>query len=80
MNPEHTGARPAGEQAPRDGSAPPENAGWSIFSYLIAGMVTYGLVGWLVATLTHIQLLLPLGALAGLVVAIAGIVYKYGRS
>jgi ATP synthase protein I len=80
MNPEHPGAGPAGEQAPRTSSAQPENAGWSIFSYLIAGMVAYGLVGWLVATLTHIRLLLPLGALAGLVVGIAGIVYKYGRS
>ena len=58
----------------------PENAGWTIFSYLIAGMVAYGLLGWLVATLTHIAVLLPLGALAGLAVATAAIVYKYGRS
>jgi hypothetical protein len=58
----------------------PENAGWTIFSYLIAGMVVYGLIGWLVATVTHMSVLLPLGALAGLVVATAGIVYKYGRS
>jgi ATP synthase protein I len=58
----------------------PENAGWTIFSYLIAGMLAYGLLGWLAATLTHMAVLLPLGALAGLAVATAGIVYKYGRS
>ncbi len=54
--------------------------GWTIFSYLISGMLVYGLLGWLLATLTHIRLLIPLGALAGLLVAIGGIVYKYGRS
>ena len=43
-------------------------------------MLVYGLLGWLLATLTHIGLLIPLGALAGLLVAIGGIVYKYGRS
>jgi F0F1-type ATP synthase assembly protein I len=59
---------------------PPENAGWTIFSYLISGMVVYGLFGWLLATLTHVRLLIPLGAVAGLLVAIGGIVYKYGRS
>ena len=58
----------------------PENAGWTIFSYLIAGMVVYGLIGWLVATVTHISVLLPAGALAGLAVATGGVVYKYGRS
>ena len=56
-----------------------ENAGWSIFSYLIAGMVTYGLIGWLVAWLTHVPVLVPVGALVGLVFAIGGVVWKYGR-
>ena len=57
-----------------------ENQGWSIFSYLIAGMAAYGLIGWLVAWLTHIPVLLPVGALVGLVFAIGGVVWKYGRS
>ena len=47
---------------------------------LIAGMVAYGLLGWLLATVTHTPVLLPLGTIAGLVVAIAGIAYKYGRA
>jgi F0F1-type ATP synthase assembly protein I len=74
-----SGGQPsAGGQPPR--AAPAEdNQGWSIFSYLIAGMVAYGLIGWLVAWLTHIPVLLPVGALVGLVFAIGGVVWKYGR-
>jgi len=85
-----TGSAPSGRDGSRGGKSsasaqPPEtvpvedNAGWSIFSYLIAGMVAYGLVGWLVAWLTHVPVLLPLGALVGLVFAIGGVVWKYGR-
>ena len=43
-------------------------------------MVAYGLVGWLAAWLTGIPVLLPAGALAGLVVAVGGVVWKYGRN
>ena len=73
-----------GGQSPASGRPPEtapveDNAGWSIFSYLIAGMVAYGLIGWLVAWLTHVPVLLPLGALVGLVFAIGGVVWKYGR-
>jgi F0F1-type ATP synthase assembly protein I len=64
----------------RPGRAVEENAGWTILSYLVAGMVAYGLLGWLLATVTHTPVLLPLGAILGLVVAIGGIAYKYGRS
>jgi ATP synthase protein I len=66
------------QQGSTDGP-PEQNAGWAIFSYLLAGMIAYGLVGWLVSRVTHIALIFPLGALAGLVLAIAGIVFKYGR-
>ena len=72
------GPSPASGQTPQAGPAE-ENQGWNIFSYLIAGMVVYGLVGWLVAWLTHIPVLWPLGALLGLFFAIGGVVWKYGR-
>ena len=36
------------------------NAGWSIFGYLISGMVFYGGVGWLVGHWTHHPLLFAL--------------------
>jgi ATP synthase protein I len=74
-----SGGQPsAGGPRPEPGPAE-DNQGWSIFSYLIAGMVAYGLIGWLMASLTHVGVLLPLGALAGLVFAVGGIVWKYGR-
>jgi ATP synthase protein I len=67
------------EPARRERRPVEDNAGWSIFSYLISGMVFYGLVGWLVGRLTHIGALFPIGMLVGLVLAIVLIVYKYGR-
>jgi hypothetical protein len=72
---------PPGDQSPGpgDGHGAEDNQGWSIFSYLIAGMVAYGLIGWLVAWLTHLPVLLPVGALVGLVFALGGVVWKYGR-
>jgi ATP synthase protein I len=75
-----TTGTPTTGRPPRPSPARQENAGWAIFSYLVAGMVAYGLIGWLLATVTHTAVLLPLAAIAGLVVAIAGVVYKYGRS
>ena len=56
-----------------------DNAGWTVFSYLISGMVAYGLIGWLVASLTHLAIMIPAGALVGLLLAILLIVLRYGR-
>ncbi len=55
------------------------NAGWSIFGYLISGMVFYGGLGWLIGHWTHIALLFPLGMLVGLGVGVFAVIYKYGR-
>jgi len=57
-----------------------QNAGWSIFGYLISGMVFYGGLGWLIGHFTHVTLLGPIGALVGLGVGIFAVIYKYGRS
>jgi ATP synthase protein I len=57
-----------------------QNAGWTIFSYLIAGMLFYSGVGWLIGHFTHIGLLIPIGALVGLGVGIFAVIYRYGRS
>jgi ATP synthase protein I len=57
-----------------------QNAGWSIFGYLISGMVFYGGLGWLIGYWTHIAALLPIGALVGLAVGVFAVIYKYGRS
>jgi hypothetical protein len=70
--------RPSGRRVYRQGPVE-DNAGWSIFSYLISGMVFYGLIGWLVGRATHIAVLFPLGAITGLVLAIVLIIFRYGR-
>jgi hypothetical protein len=69
---------------PEPGSGPgsgrtPENQGYAVFGYLVSGMVVYSLLGWLVSWLTHWTPAIPIGALAGLVLAIVGVFYKYGR-
>ncbi len=82
-------ARPAERELPAavppepgsgpDGGRTPQNQGYAVFGYLVSGMVAYGLVGWLVSSLTHWAPAIPIGALAGLVLAIVGVFYKYGR-
>lgn len=57
-----------------------QNAGWSIFSYLISGMIVYGGLGWLIGHWTHFAAAFPIGALAGLGVGVFAVIYKYGRS
>jgi len=76
--------RPAAEQAPAadrgDGPAAGQNAGWTLFGYLISGMAVYGGLGWLISRWTHVAILFPLGMLVGLGLAILLIILKYGRS
>jgi ATP synthase protein I len=57
-----------------------QNAGWTIFGYMISGMAVYGGLGWLIARWTHIALIFPLGMLVGLGLGILLIVLKYGRA
>jgi ATP synthase protein I len=57
-----------------------QNAGWSIFAYLISGMAFYGGLGWLIGHFTHIPVLFPIGALVGIGIGIFAVYYKYGRS
>ena len=54
-------------------------SGWTIFSYLISGMLAYGGIGWLIGHYTHVSLLFPIGMLVGLTISIGWIIYKYGR-
>jgi F0F1-type ATP synthase assembly protein I len=55
------------------------NIGWTVFSYLIAGMAAYGAIGWLIGRAVHVSLLFPIGMLVGLAISIAFIIYRYGR-
>jgi ATP synthase protein I len=66
--------------ADEPGRPPETNAGWSVFSYLLSGMLFYGLAGWIASQLSHIAILFPVGALVGLVAGIVLVIYRYGRA
>ena len=58
-----------------------ENPGWAIVSYLIAGMLLYGGIGWLIGRWTGSTALpLAIGMLVGLALALALVIFRYGRS
>jgi F0F1-type ATP synthase assembly protein I len=52
--------------------------GISIASYPIGGVVAYGLLGWLVATLIHASWPIPVGMVLGLAIGTAYVIYRYG--
>jgi ATP synthase protein I len=56
------------------------STGWAVFSYLIAGMLAYGAIGWLISRATHIAILFPVGMLVGLGISLAFVIYRYGRA
>ena len=64
--------------AEAEGRAQGLNVGWTVFSYLLAGMAAYGIIGWLIGRAVHVSLLLPVGMLVGLAISIGFIIYRYG--
>ena len=65
------------------GGATAENVtmgtGWTVFSYLISGMLAYGGIGWVIGHFTHVSLIFPIGMLIGLGISLGWIIYRYGR-
>jgi hypothetical protein len=59
-----------------DGAGTGRGAGSEAFSYIAAGMVAYGGIGWLVAHFTHIELFFPIGLLVGIAISLWWVVYK----
>jgi ATP synthase protein I len=55
------------------------DVGWTVFGYLISGMVAYGAIGWLIGRAVHTSLLFPIGMLTGLAISIGFIIHRYGR-
>jgi hypothetical protein len=47
-------------------------------SYLLAGMLAYGGIGWLIGRAVHIALLFPVGMGVGLAIALGWVIYRYG--
>jgi len=56
-----------------------KGTGYTVLSYLIAGMLAYGGIGWLIGHFTNVSLLFPAGMLVGLAISVGWIIYRYGR-
>ena len=67
------------QQAAAQGRAQGLEVGWTVFSYLLAGMAAYGGIGWLIGRAVHVPLLFPIGMLVGLGISIGYIIYRFGR-
>ena len=74
-----TPAARAQQEAAAQGRAQGLETGWTVFSYLLAGMAAYGGIGWLIGRAVHVPLLFPLGMLVGLGISIAYIIHRFGR-
>lgn len=73
--------RPRQEPGTEPGYRPPrESDGWQILSYMLAGMIFYGGLGWLVSRWTGITLLFPLGMILGVVLSVLLIIFRFTRS
>jgi ATP synthase protein I len=68
--------RTSGNDAP----LPPRGVGMTITSYLISGLLAYGLIGWLIGRAVHLPILTAAGMLIGLAISMSLIIYRYGRS
>ena len=66
-------------QAIEENTSVSQGTGYTVLSYLIAGMLAYGLIGWLIGHFTHISMLFPVGLLTGLAISVGWIIYRYGR-
>ncbi len=66
-------------RAEPDIKLPPRGAGWTVLSYLLAGIAAYGAIGWLAGRAVHVALLFPVGMLVGLGISVGFVIYRYGR-
>jgi hypothetical protein len=53
--------------------------GWTVFSYLIAGLVAYGAIGWGIGKAVRAQWPFPVGMMLGLAISVGFVIYRYGR-
>lgn len=63
-----------------EGMARQTDVGYAVIGYLLAGPLTFGLIGLLLDWWLDTRLLLPVGVLAGMVLSMYTIWLRYGRS
>ena len=69
----------AQQEAEGQGRAHGLETGWTVVSYLLAGMAAYGGIGRLIGRAVHVPVLFPVGMLVGLGISLAYIIYRFGR-
>jgi F0F1-type ATP synthase assembly protein I len=74
-----TPAARAQQEAAAQGRAQGLETGWTVLSYLLAGMAAYGGIGWLIGRAVHVPVLFPIGMLVGLAISIGYIIHRFGR-
>lgn len=77
MTQDGSGQRGSGQ---RGSSGQGSSSGYTYLSYMLAGMILYGAIGWLVGRWTHLPVLFPVGMLTGLALAVALIIFRVTRS
>jgi hypothetical protein len=73
-------AQQAQNEAAAQGRALGLETGWTVFSYLLAGMAAYGIIGALIGRAVHVPALFPVGMLVGLGISIGYIIHRFGRA
>ncbi len=53
--------------------------GWTVFSYMISGLVAYGAIGWGIGKAVHAEWPFPAGMMVGLAISVGFVIYRYGR-
>lgn len=56
------------------------DTGLRIISYLVAGLIFYGGLGWLADFWLHTTMWLPIGIILGAVLGIYTVIKRYGQS
>jgi hypothetical protein len=59
---------------------PSRGVGYTVLSYLLAGMAAYGGIGWLVGRAAHSMAFVPAGLLVGLAISVGFVIHRYGRA
>jgi len=75
----HKSNAAAEDRAAAEGRAHGLDTGWTVFSYLIGGMLAYGGIGWLIGRAVHVPLLFPAGMVVGMAISFGDIIHRYGR-
>jgi len=56
----------------------PKGMGYEVLSYMLAGPLAYGGLGWLIGHFTNLSMLFPIGMLVGLAISTGWVIYRYG--